>query len=67
MPKMKTQSSVKKRFRTTASGKIIVGYAGKRHMLRRRSKTMKRNARGTKVLGAADARIIKSFMPYGRR
>jgi large subunit ribosomal protein L35 len=67
MPKMKTKSSVKKRFRTTGTGKIIVGYAGKRHMLRRRSKTMKRNARGTQVLCASDAKIIRSFMPYGSK
>ena len=66
MPKMKTKSSVKKRFRTTATGKIKVGHAGKRHMLRRRSQTMKRNARGMQILTAADARIIRQFMPYGR-
>lgn len=67
MPKMKTKSSAKKRFRTTGTGKIVCGHAYKRHMLRRRSNTMKRNARGMKVLCAADAKIIRGFLPYGRK
>ena len=33
MPKLKTKSGVKKRFRLTASGKIKAGVAGKRHRL----------------------------------
>ncbi len=40
MPKMKTKSSAKKRFRMTASGKIKAGQAGKRHgMIKRSNKT----------------------------
>ena len=31
MPKLKTKSSVKKRFKTTATGKIKSGQANKRH------------------------------------
>ncbi len=64
MPKMKTKSSAKKRFRLTASGKVRAGVAFKRHNLRKRSQKMKRNARGTVMLCAADARIVKSYMPY---
>jgi large subunit ribosomal protein L35 len=66
MPKAKTKSSVKKRFKVTGTGKVLVGYAGKRHNLRKRSQKMKRTARGTKVLEAGDARIVKVFMPYSR-
>ncbi|QDZ02144.1 50S ribosomal protein L35 [Nitratireductor mangrovi] len=65
MPKMKTKSSVKKRFKITASGKVKVQAAGKRHGMIKRSNKFIRNARGTTVLSDPDARIVKKFMPYG--
>jgi large subunit ribosomal protein L35 len=65
MPKMKTKSGAKKRFKVTATGKIKVAQAGKRHMMIKRSKKFIRNARGTTVLSEADARIIRKFLPYG--
>lgn len=66
MPKMKTKSSAKKRFKLSGTGKVRVPYAYKRHMLRRRSQKMKRNARGFQNLCAADARIVKRhFLPNG--
>ena len=41
MPKLKTKSSVKKRFKVTGSGKIIRAHAGKRHgMIKRTPKQM---------------------------
>ena len=58
MPKLKTKSGAKKRFKLTASGLIMVQAAGKRHNLRKRSQKMKRNARGMFVLAACDQRII---------
>ena len=66
MPKLKTKSSAKKRFRLSASGKVVAGAACTQHMLSRRSQKMKRNARGTMTLCAADARIVKSYMPYAK-
>jgi len=42
------------------------GQAGKRHMMIKRSKKFIRNARGTTVMSAPDAKIIKRFMPYDR-
>ena len=65
MPKMKTKSAVKKRFRLTATGKVKAGAAYKRHRLRNRSQKMKRTERGTFVLDASDAPAIKRHMPYG--
>ena len=65
MPKMKTKSSVKGRFRLTGSGKVRGNVAYKRHMLRRRPQKMKRQHRGTYLLAEADQRIVKRFMPYG--
>jgi large subunit ribosomal protein L35 len=64
MPKMKTKSSAKKRFRLTASGKVRANSAYLRHNLRRRPKKMKRQARDGKVLSDADAKIVKSYLPY---
>ena len=65
MPKLKTKSSAKKRFSRTATGKIRKNPAYKKHNLRKRSQKMKRKARGTSTLSAADARIVKTYMPYG--
>ena len=64
MPKLKTKSSAKKRFRLTATGKVRAGVAFKRHNLRKRSQKMKRKARGTVLLSDADSRIVTSYMPY---
>jgi large subunit ribosomal protein L35 len=66
MPKMKTKSGAKKRFKTTATGKIKAGQAGKRHGMIKRTKDFIRDARGTTVLSAADTKIIKAYMPYAR-
>ena len=65
MPKMKTKSSAKKRFKVSATGKVLGGQAGKRHGMIKRSNTFLRNARGTTVLSEPDTRIVKKFMPNG--
>ena len=66
MPKMKTKSSVKKRFKVTATGKVKSAQAGKRHGMIKRSNKFIRDARGTMVLSDPDARIVKQFMPYSK-
>jgi len=65
MPKMKTKSSVKKRFSLTASGKVRANQAGKQHGMIKRTNKQIRNLRGTTVLNDCDAKIVKKFMPYG--
>jgi len=65
MPKMKTKSGVKKRFKITASGKVKSAQAGKRHGMIKRTRKFIRDARGTTVLSEPDAKIVKQFMPYG--
>jgi large subunit ribosomal protein L35 len=65
MPKMKTKSGAKKRFRLTASGKVRMNYSYKRHGLRKRPQKMKRQARGTKILCPSDAKLVLKSMPYG--
>jgi large subunit ribosomal protein L35 len=67
MPKLKTKSSVKKRFRETATGKILAGPGMKRHGLINRPQQMKRKGRGTQVLSEPDAKIVKQWTPYGLR
>ncbi|MAU52783.1 50S ribosomal protein L35 [Roseovarius autotrophicus] len=66
MPKMKTKSSCKKRFKVSATGKIITAQAGKRHGMIKRTNKFIRNARGTTTLSKADEQIIKPMMPYAR-
>jgi len=65
MPKLKTKSSVKKRFKMTATGKVLAGPGMKRHGLINRSQKMKRHGRGSQVLCDADAKIVKQWTPYG--
>ena len=65
MPKMKTKSSVKKRFSLTASGKVRSNQANKQHGMIKRTKKQIRNQRGTTILEPCDAKIVKQFMPNG--
>ena len=66
MPKMKTKSSCKKRFKVTASGRVKSAQAGKRHGMIKRTTKFIRQARGTTVMAAPDEKIVKSMMPYSR-
>jgi large subunit ribosomal protein L35 len=65
MPKLKTKSGVKKRFKLTASGKVKVGVAGKRHRLISHKGKYIRQNRGTDVLAKPDADRVKLWIPYG--
>ena len=68
MPKMKTHSSAKKRFKVTKTGKVKFKQAYARHMMMNKPKSMKRKAKGTDTLSEADARIVlRNFLPYGRK
>lgn len=64
MPKMKTKSGAKKRFKLTASGRVKAAQTGKRHGMIKRSNKFIRQARGTTTLSEPDAKVVKSFMPY---
>lgn len=66
MPKLKTKSGAKKRFRFTASGKVKAAAAGKRHGMIKRHAKFIRSARGPMVLDDSDAKIVKKYMPYNR-
>jgi len=65
MPKLKTKSGVKKRFKITANGKVKHGAVGKRHRLISHNAKYIRQNRGTSVISEPDARTIKLWAPYG--
>jgi large subunit ribosomal protein L35 len=68
MPKLKTNSSAKKRFKVTGTGKVLAPQANKRHNMRKRSLRQLRNQRGTDVLCEVEAVRALSYMPYaGKR
>ncbi len=58
MPKLKTKSGAKKRFKVTATGKVRAQAAFKRHCLEQKSPKMKRNARGMMTLAEPDQKIV---------
>ena len=64
MPKLKTKSGAKKRFKVTGSGKVVSGQAGKQHGMIKRTTKFIRKARGTTTLSEQDAKIIKQYLPY---
>ena len=67
MPKQKTKSGAKKRFKVTAGGKVVYKQAHTRHRLISKPKQMKRKARGTAIINESDAKIILGWMPYARK
>ncbi|NOZ31985.1 MAG: 50S ribosomal protein L35 [Alphaproteobacteria bacterium] len=66
MPKIKTKSGAKKRFKVTGTGKIMAAVAGKRHRLISHNGKYIRQNRGTVVLSKPDQRTIRKYMPYAR-
>ena len=67
MPKLKTKSSAKMRFKLTAKGKIKMPQAGKRHGMIKRTNSQIRKQRGTTIMSKQDSKIVKSYMPYSLR
>ena len=59
MPKMKTKSSAKKRFKITGSGKIKRKHAFKSHILTKKTKKQKRNLTKDGLVSKADTPNIK--------
>jgi large subunit ribosomal protein L35 len=66
MPKIKTKSGAKKRFKITGTGKVLYAQRGKRHGMIKRTKKQIRQLRGTAVLFKTDGDNIKKyFLPNG--
>lgn len=66
MPKIKTHSGTKKRFRVTGSGKVMHQTQGRRHLLIGMSSNRRRRFRKDNVLNDVQTKMIKSLMPYAR-
>ena len=64
MPKLKTKSGAKKRFKITGTGKVVYAQAGKRHGMIKRSNEQVRELRGTSTMSASETQRVKRWMPY---
>lgn len=62
MPKQKTHSGAKKRFKLTGSGKVMKQQSGMRHNLEVKSGKRKRSLNQEQVLAPADAKVIKKLL-----
>jgi len=65
MPKMKSNSGAKKRFKFTGSGKIKRKKAYKRHILTKKTSKRKNNLGKDALVDKADESSIKDMLPYG--
>ena len=64
MPKMKTKSGAKKRFKLTGSGKIKRKHAYKSHILTKKSPKRKRNLGKATLVSAADLKAVRASLPF---
>jgi len=64
MPKMKTHSASKKRFKKTGSGRVKRSKAFRRHLLTKKTKKNKRDLRKRAYVAQCDAVNIKALLPY---
>ena len=64
MPKMKTKSGAKKRFRVRGSGSVKRSMAFKRHILTKKTTKNKRHLRGTTAVHATDQQHVRAMLPY---
>ena len=64
MPKMKSRSGAKKRFRRTASGRIKRSHAYRSHILTSKSRKRKRNLRKKGMVSKQDQRAVSSLIAH---
>ena len=65
MPKLKTHRGAAKRFKLTASGKIVRSKAYSQHILTSKTTKRKRSLRKQAVISAADMRRTRALLPNG--
>ena len=66
MPKTKTSSSVKKRFKRTATGKLLRRPAMQSHNLEKKSSKRKRGFRKDRPVDATNTRALRKMFGRGR-
>ncbi|MDP2997106.1 MAG: 50S ribosomal protein L35 [Acidobacteriota bacterium] len=64
MPKLKTHKGASKRFRKTASGKLVRGHAYARHILTSKSRSRKRRLRQGVLIDKTNEAALKQMLPY---
>ena len=64
MPKMKTKSSAKKRFKVLGNGGVKRAHAFKRHILTKKTTKNKRQLRGTSMVTDRDLASVAKMLPY---
>ena len=64
MPKIKTHSGAKKRFKLTKTGKVKRAHAYKSHILNKKTTKRKRNLRHTVVADVTNVAKVKKMIPY---
>lgn len=64
MPKIKTHSGAKKRFRVTKSGKIKLSHANRSHILNKKSTKRKRRLRKGAYADVTNMSALKRLIPY---
>ena len=64
MPKIKTHSGAKKRFKLTKNGKVIRAHAFKSHILNKKTRKRKRGLRQTTVADKTNVAQVKRLIPY---
>ena len=64
MPKIKTNSGAKKRFKLSKNGKPIRAHANKSHILNKKTTKRKRHLRKQAYCSKANAAVIKKLIPY---
>ena len=64
MPKMKTKSGAKKRFKPRGSGLVKRTMAGKRHILTKKTTKNKRQLRGTAEIHSTNMDSVRAMLPY---
>lgn len=65
MPKMKTHSSAKKRFKVTGSGKVKRFHAFTSHMMRNKSKKAKKRLNGSTLVVDVEQHRVKRLLAIG--
>ena len=61
MPKLKTKSGAKKRFKVTGTGKVLYAQRGKRHGMIKRTKKQIRQLRGVTTMFKTDGERVKKY------
>lgn len=65
MPKLKSHSGAKKRFKKTGSGKYRRGQAQRRHILTSKASKVKRKLRMPSMVAKSDEAMLQRLLPYG--